>query len=345
MVALAPIPTSPDTKKPLLQKNKKGRYIFFDTLRGVAITAVIILHVIYLFPFESYPYVHEETLNAVNALLRFAVPFFLIASGILLSPPPHTPSGILAFYKRQFVRVGLPYLLVLSALLFLRSDFTMLEVFKNFFTGNASVPYYFITVLLQLYLIYPFIAHIATQRWFVYFALGFSLFSFFIPQVLVIHGVSTFFPYFFFFVWGIYMRPQILQGTVPRQYWPWISFLIFFLVGYMLLPGKYYNTLYFFGTSMFMLLYLLTIDNRIPSWFSKFFSFLGGFTLWIYLIHFPLLEIFLPNVFKIIPLGLPAFMYGSTASVIVSVGLAFYVSVVYEYSTKTFIKLFYTKKT
>lgn len=340
--AFVPVPFLLEKSGPPLLMNTKDRYIFFDTIRGIAITAVVMIHVIYLFPLESYPNIHEETLNAGNALLRFALPLFFIASGILLTPPKHTLLDILTFYKRQLVRVALPYLLVLSALLLLRSEFSLLGALKNFFTGDASVPYYFVAVLLQLYVLYPFIAHLAVKRRNVYLALGFSVFSLFFPNLWVIYGVTTFFPFLFFFVWGIYMRPQILTITVPRQYWPWASFIALYVLGYLLFPGKYFNTMYFFGTAMFMLFYLLITDARIPEWFTKAFSTLGGIALWVYLIHFPLLEMFLPYVFRAVPSGWAAFILSSIASVIVSAVLAYGINGIYRYVTKIFIKLFYT---
>jgi peptidoglycan/LPS O-acetylase OafA/YrhL len=344
ILAFVPVPVSEKTKPPL-SINTKGRYIFFDTIRGIAITAVVVIHVIYLFPLESYPSIREETLDAGNALLRFALPLFFIASGILLTPPKQTLSDICAFYKRQLVRVALPYLLVLSTLLFLRSEYTLLNALKNFFTGDASVPYYFVAVILQLYVLYPFIAHLAEKRRNVYLAFGFSLFSLFIPPIWIVYGVTTFFPFLFFFVWGIYMRSQILTSTVPRQYWPWASFIALYLLGYLLFPGKYFNVVYFFGTSVFMLSYLLITDNRIPEWFTKVFSALGGIALWVYLIHFPLQETFLPYVFRVVPSGWVAFILSSIVSVVVSAILAYGINGTYQYATKNVIKLFYTKTT
>ena len=64
---------------------KNGRLPFFDFLKGIAIIAVIFIHC-FIFIGKTFP---DKTfyIHIVNNLFRFAVPFFFIISGILLTPP------------------------------------------------------------------------------------------------------------------------------------------------------------------------------------------------------------------------------------------------------------------
>jgi peptidoglycan/LPS O-acetylase OafA/YrhL len=313
---------------------RSGRYDVFDIVRGIAIFAVVLIHVRYLFPVELYADMDHDVLNAFNAILRFALPIFFIASGILLTPPALRLVPILTFYSRQLVRIGLPYAFALALLLFARGEFDVAYFLRSFFTGEASVPYYFIAVLLQLYLVYPFIAHLATKRAWVYVALGVSLASLLYPPWWNIAGVASSVPFLFFFMWGIYMKQQLLEGTVSRSYTPWLVLIALFLVGYVAFPGPYYNMQIFYGTAMFMVMYLALTRIPLSGYAARFFAYAGYLSLWIYLVHFPLQEFLLPYVFDATSSGRVALLLASAVSIPASVAAAYFFSTLYRFSVQ-----------
>ena len=319
--------------KPLVQ-GANGRYPVFDIMRGIAIFAVVLIHVRYLFPVEWYADIDHDVLNAFNAILRFALPIFFIASGVLLTPPALRLMPVLRFYGRQLTRIGLPYAFILALLLVARGEFDVVYFLRSFFTGEASVPYYFIAVLLQLYLVYPFIARLATKRGWVYVALGVSIASLLYPPWWNIAGVESMMPFLFFFVWGIYMRQQLLEGVVSRSYAPWLVLIGLFLVGYTAFPGPYFNAQIFYGTAMFMLLYLTLTRVPISGHAARFFAYAGWMSLWIYLVHFPLQEVLLPYVFAATDSGRIALLLASAISIPASVAVAYFFAQLYRFSVE-----------
>ena len=317
-----------------LTRSENGRYAVLDIVRGIAIFAVVLIHVRYLLPVEWYADMDYDVLNAFNAILRFALPIFFIASGVLLTPPALRLVPVLQFYARQFTRIGLPYAFILALLLFARGEFDVAYFLRSFFTGEASVPYYFIAVLLQLYLIYPFIARLATKRSWVYVALGTSIASLLYPPWWTIAGVASSVPFLFFFVWGIYMRRQLLEGTVSRSYTPWLVLIALFLVGYVAFPGPYYNMQIFYGTAMFMVMYLTLTRVPISGYAARFFAYAGWLSLWIYLVHFPLQELVLPYIFDATDSGRVALLLASTVSILASIAVAYFFSMLYRLSVQ-----------
>jgi hypothetical protein len=78
------------------------------------------------------------------------------------------------------------------------SGTTITQIALNLVTGDTSVPFYFIVVLFQLYLLYPWLQPLAQHRFFVFGALICSLIFAFIPSLWDWHSVPTFFLYLFF---------------------------------------------------------------------------------------------------------------------------------------------------
>lgn len=302
-------------------RNQYGRIAVFDTMRGIAILGVVLIHVLYLMPTNTYGPRMGDGFDVVNALLRFALPVFFITSGILLTPPAFTFRALMVWYGRHVVRLMVPYLFVLSILLMVRGTFDGGSFLRVAITGSASVPYYFIVVLLQCYLIYPGIAELARKRWFVYVSLGLSLLSLSLPFSWAVWGITLVVPYLFYFVWGIYMRQQMLEGAMPRVSWPWVVMVGVSALAYIQFPGPYYNTQYFYSVSVFVLLYFWL--QQIGSTGRNWFSVIGRMSMWVYLVHFPLMELVLPQVFVSTTHGVRALVYASAVSLVMSAVAAY----------------------
>lgn len=266
------------------------RLIFFDIARGVAILAVIGIHIIQFF-IEAHPESagRETSHFVINNILRFAVPVFFICSGTLLNPfSITTREGLIQFYTRKLVRIFIPYIFC-SIAVDLFKESTINTLLWNIMAGRALPPYYFMTVLFQLYLIYPLLVRWRNKSWFLPVIFALSVCSFFQSQTWWFFGISTFLPYLYFFAWGIAKRDDYLSGE--RGYIKtdlFVFILIIFYLGFCIFrPEYYFNMRYIYGIAVFHLLYLAAVRIKISSLRSSI-GILGKHSLWIYLIHFPI---------------------------------------------------------
>jgi surface polysaccharide O-acyltransferase-like enzyme len=79
-----------------------GRLWSLDVLKGIVITAVILMHVCYLFPREVYGAPSDALMNVFNAVLRFA-PIIFIASVVLLTYTRHSVRELMRWFGKHAV--------------------------------------------------------------------------------------------------------------------------------------------------------------------------------------------------------------------------------------------------
>jgi surface polysaccharide O-acyltransferase-like enzyme len=149
-------------------KQMAKRIGYFDVLRGVAIIAVVAIHASgsgLQFPTTDYNFIFTVLWRN---LMNFAVPLFLAVSGYFLSRKPMTsPYDWFSFLRKQVPRVYLPLLvwslvwLTVSVLLYHASIYR--EVIK-LLTFQSSVPYYFIALILQYYVLLPALQRLACPK-------------------------------------------------------------------------------------------------------------------------------------------------------------------------------------
>jgi surface polysaccharide O-acyltransferase-like enzyme len=256
-----------------------------DAAKAIAISAVIIVHGAYFFTTEE-PETLPAAVRIFNNLFRFAVPWFLIVTGIVLAPHVSTGKDIFRFWSRRFFIVGIPYLgmTLLIAFAMHADASTALSLLA---TGKASVPYYYVLVLLQCYIFFPLLSPLRQKRWFLPSAFFFSLASFLAPHTWYIMGFPTAWQYLFFFCFGMSIRRYILteEPLTPktRTAWSWIALLG--AISLAALPTLAYNASFFYGPALLMLFLALP-----PRFFTRRFSLLlarlGTTTFFVYLTHF-----------------------------------------------------------
>lgn len=110
-------------------------------------------------------------LRAIEQLIIFAIPSFLFVSGFFLAFATGRNRATIG-WDVIFTRVKnllIPYLiwscLLLGLDVFLGRSLTLGEFFRILLTGQATDAYYFIPVLIQLYLLAPFLIPFARARW------------------------------------------------------------------------------------------------------------------------------------------------------------------------------------
>jgi len=279
--------------QPLLSKEKASsrRIEYFDFLKGIAMISVIVIHVVYMFYYFNANN-NDIFLNIVNNFNRFAISVFFICSGILLTAKNSGKINYSKFYYDKIIRIFIPYIIFNFIIAGFKGS-SVLEFYYSLISGNASVPYYFIILLLQFYVLFPFINRFRDSRKFLILSFLISLVSFLAPQTWTFYGVMFFGKFLFFFVYGMYARNYFLYSKIREQdsiYWWFIVFL--YALIFVAIPQHYYNVRLFYGVAVFNLFFIykekiLSVKND----FFKTICFYGRFSLWIFLTHFFLVNV------------------------------------------------------
>ena len=97
---------------------------------------------------------------SIDVFTQFAVPMFILISGIVLSLRYDGDYSIKTFYKKRINRILIPYLiwsLIYIAVGFVANqDITATEIIFKLFTGSAFYHLWFFLLIFQLYLFFPF---------------------------------------------------------------------------------------------------------------------------------------------------------------------------------------------
>jgi peptidoglycan/LPS O-acetylase OafA/YrhL len=321
----------------LLKEKPKKRLHFFDFAKGLAIIAVLVIHVIFLINHysDNFSTFFLESTQHLNRLMRFAIPVFFISSGALLFLDNLKKETLKEFYLVKVKRLILPY----AAFSFFSTyiSFQNFPGFFNylgtaiyqFFTGSALVPYWFIPVLFQLYLIYPLLWYLLLVKKvnpekllagsFIFSLLSYFLFSFnFLRWYEYLGGMDFFGAYLFFFVLGMVSKPIFLEQKEKIRFWFektkffYFSALIlgvYFLLGFLDPLYNYYNVRLIYGpTVMFLIFYLYQFIRNTKV--SRFIEAVGKQSLYIYLIHFIFLIALIPVFLFLVIIELnPVFIF------------------------------------
>jgi peptidoglycan/LPS O-acetylase OafA/YrhL len=299
-----------------------GRYPVFDVVKGVAILAVVLIHVTFLFPVEWVAF-SQVVLDLINNLLRFAIPFFLAASGALLRPVRYKIAELGRFYGSKVTRIIVPYVLVVGVMGWWQNA-ALTEIGWLALTGDMSTPFYFMSVLIQLYILFPFVQHVATRWAFVLFSLGVSVISGMVPFLAYAGEVPLFLPYLFFFVWGIYLRDALGTGAIPDQRWLWVGVIgLFVMVHALVGVERMYNLRFFFGPAALLLLYWWYTRRACSETLSRVLTYIGSISLWVFLFHFPILQLIRDTLLPhISPQPFVVFLVFAVGGVSLSIGAA-----------------------
>lgn len=279
-------------KKDSIIENKSSRIYFFDFIKGLAIFAVLIMHINYFYKGNL-----GELYFLIIKICRFAVPFFIISSGFLLKLEDYTKESIKNFYKRKFFRIIIPYLIFCIFLFILKKyNFNLNNILK-ILDGEISPQLYFIPVLIQLYIIYPLINKtinkIGTKK-----SLIFSFLISVITMILLpkIYNFHTFLPYLFFFVFGIvskkYYKNYGIKDTLEKiniVNFSLIIFIIYFAFSFLEKAEEYSNFQLIYAPILFILFFYIN-NNLSNKKIYKLISFFGRNSLYIFLVHFTILE-------------------------------------------------------
>ncbi|NTV90245.1 MAG: acyltransferase [Clostridiales bacterium] len=286
-----------------------------DFIRAVAALAVIAIHV-------SAAYVKvSRGAYYTNQLVRFAVPLFVLISGLLLFRTNDTVSdfkGYLAFLGKRLRKIFIPYILwsIIYILFSIRSDFSRIwlspgDFFpmagKKLLIGTANSHLYFVIIIIQLYLLFPLLKAFVkrfpkTAFWSTLLVTLASQVGIYLHSMRIITLQDYILPkyevfpvWIFFFVFGMLYSANIekwqkrLEGMLPQVFLIWVACLALLIIdnrvtGTLDLSIKPSIMLYCIATFLLLEAVALQLRERIqPLWIAADWLSLHSF--FIYLAH------------------------------------------------------------
>ena len=291
-------------------EKSKSRIKSIDAIKGVSIAAVILIHTCYLLLYTNSTF-EIITLNFINNISRFAIPVFLFTSGLLLKPFIWEKKYIFKFYWDKFIRIGIPYILV-NIILWQIGYNSSAPLWELILTGGIVVPFYFVPILFQLYLLYPLLDYIRkiNPKYLLLGSLIISISSFFIPATWYLYNLPLFTQYLIFFVYGM-LRQDILNKKISNV---WVELILIYLFLQIILIAfilsnsidtniliflSFYNFQPILGFGfIFMFIKYIKSNKFGSSFIQNIFDPIGKISLWIFLIHFPIQQFLLNNIIE-----------------------------------------------
>ena len=274
------------------------RNLYFDTLRGIAILMVVAIHTFIACEFDNFQSICAISMREI---FNVAVPLFLAISGFFIGRKKFESNyQIITFWKKQIPKVYIPTLFwsVPYLTLALYHQQSLLKNILVFLLCGYSI-YYFIALIIQCYLLLPFI-----QKKMLNYAMGGVILSLSLICVAVISYTSiTRFPLIVFagpvIVWVIFFWIGVFLSRSERNYkigWIFVGLLISFAL--MLIETKFRHEAtgggYGIKPSSFIfsfLMILLLLSKRMEQKYvkdniiNKVLTVVGDYSFPIYLIH------------------------------------------------------------
>lgn len=182
------------------------RFQPFDSLRGLAIIGVILIHV-------TGSYISKSNVSIIiNQLSRFAVPSFLIISGWGLTIKKEATMNYFSYIGGKFKKI-LPLYFVWSLIFFLINAYLgtfkldLIQFLYKFIFGTIEYHLYYIPLALFFFIVYPIMYKILKSRYGLVSVLIVTLISQYlgliqiVPKLFVSQNIFNWIFYFSFGIW------------------------------------------------------------------------------------------------------------------------------------------------
>lgn len=309
-----------------------------DFIRAAAALSIIAIHVT-----ANYVYVSRAAYY-LNQLVRFAVPIFILISGLLLFASDKEYKGVRGYFEflwKRLKKIFIPYVIwsFVYIIYSLRSDLAsiwlnkgafLLESGKKLLYGSAHAHLYFVIIMIQLYLLFPLLSYLM-KRWpRIVLGLSFLITLYYQTGVYLYLMKLIKFPYFllpnymffptwiFYFVFGMYFTIKMefwkgkLQGKIPAIASVWVASLVLLLVDSRL-TGTFSSSmkpsimLYCITTFMLMYSVFLLLKDKTHT-LLRGLDWLSAQSYFIYLAH---LLVLIAVTFVSQRLGIGSLLQGS----------------------------------
>lgn len=141
------------------------RQLELDYVRAISMLGVIVIHVTSSFVYASSNLTIAGMNPAflLNQLARFSVPLFILLSGVSLGFS-RSADTYLSFFQKRCVKILLPYLFWSCAYwLYYHRGEELAHLGRALLRGGAASHLYFIVIMIQLYLLYPFLRRLVKR--------------------------------------------------------------------------------------------------------------------------------------------------------------------------------------
>lgn len=305
-----------------------------DVLRAFSVLGVLLIHI-------SAGMLNEKPLlygMVVNQWSRFAVPAFLFLSGLGLTLSKRPYQGYIHFIWYRLSKILPLYLLwtiayLLIPVLFNAASISPGQIVIASLTGTGYYHLYFIPLIIQLYLIYPFISKYLrqTKGLVICFAmtLAVQLTNNYLssPDWMHLSDARNVLNWLFYFALGVWVadrkfKPKISKGGVITSLTLIISSIIIVVESYAnLAQGKTLGASVS-GMRPSIILYSLTFGlwvwskNWATNIFRGLFGLLSNLSYEIYLVHALVLSVY-NYVFRGLGYNLDTLLYAVSSFAIV----------------------------
>ena len=195
-----------------------------DFTRVVAMIAVITIHVTsaYIGYQSNILVMGMNVAFILNQLTRFAVPLFILLSGTSLGLSANDDS-YRGFLHKRLTKIGIPYLAWTAVYIIYNnhSDLSAINfrsVLRTVLLGQAAPHLYFVVIIFQFYLIFPFLRHYINRE----------PCKCILGAFVITYGIQKL---FYFRRLGIDLIPNVLQPYLWLLFPTWI---FYFVVGAVL---------------------------------------------------------------------------------------------------------------
>lgn len=285
---------------------QKDRDTSFDAFRGLAIIAVVAIHVTYLGGYWNSPF--RFYCQFYCQLFNFAVPAFVFISGYWISKKPiKSLEDYKTFLIKRFSRILVPYLfwsLVLIGYEVIKThDVDVYGIIFKLILGRASFHYFFIIMIVQLYVITPLLQYINRKPYGLMLVLILNIMTLLLRYLSRLHfnfwfpSISAFYSWVIFYEIGLLLGSGDRKIFVPENIRSFILPAIFVSLSISETEGAIilskYNNLGFaahalkyssFLYSVCIIFGFLLLRERFRHW-PKFLVLIGNYSFGIYLIH------------------------------------------------------------
>ncbi len=293
------------------------RYKNFDYLRGLAIAAVVLIHV------TAPTAIAEETGSIIfNQITRFGVPIFIFLSGwgLTIAESYEKSAIYMAFLKNRLGKL-LPEYLVWNMIYYLFANLiegesiTISEFIRGLFLGTNYPHLYFVPLIVVFYIVYPLLTKLGDKLWGVGLTFGITIISL-ISNPTIAEGFTQNqnpINWLFYFVFGIWIAQnyETLKNKLNKY---WVLGLLSINTLYIILePMGLADDVVLVQTRpsvVFFSVLIILLNVVYPNWlqpFEKILDPLSDYSYTIYLSHYifiRLIRLAFPDVSILVLFGL-----------------------------------------
>lgn len=267
----------------------------FFIIKAIAIMSIITAHI--LVPINDEGIFIKAVTNFWAAFARTGVVAFFVLSGFFY----HREKGdTLSFWSKKLKFLIFPWLFFSSLIyiyIFIRGNPVSALGYIKYILGHGS-SYYYITVLIVFYVIFKFFC---SNNYMLWLCMVLNITAIIVrslnltPKTSFITDYLNIFHWIGFFALGVYIRKYRLDRKLLNSVLPFgVCTFIFIIDCAIIQKIEIYTYFHIFSLQyeLIFLVIMLYLGRYLLNlgWLSRFLTFCGKNTLFIYLVHMPIVQ-------------------------------------------------------